>query len=1095
MGENKQYNLVAENISVGPEQLRFQDDSGIGSTVVAEYTPKYAREEQYQSEADLERAFIKQLTEQAYEYLDITTEADLVENLRVQLEKLNKIQFTENEWKRFFESTIANSNANVADKTDLLQNETTQVNILRDDGTSKNVRLLDKKHIHNNVLQVINQYEVNPKDTSKTGDTAKRQNRYDVTILVNGLPMVHIELKRRGVDIREAFNQIERYKRDSFWAGSGLFEYVQLFVISNGTLTKYYSNTTRQQHIDDINKPGRKRNQTSHSYEFTSWWSDANNKNITDIRGFTETFFSKHTLLSVLTKYCVFTENKSLLVMRPYQIAATEKILQKVEISLNYKKQGTVGAGGYIWHTTGSGKTLTSFKTAQLISKKEDIKKVLFIVDRKDLDYQTMREYDNFEQGAANSNTSTAILKKQIEDPNSSIIITTIQKLDKFIKKNREHAIFGETIVLIFDECHRSQFGDMHRAIQKAFSKYILFGFTGTPIFAVNSSSGPRADLKTTVQAFGCYLHGDPKNCPVDKEGKPVNHQTAAHIYTIVDAIADKNVLSFRVEYYNTLKKADDIAKEKISAADFEAGTLKPERIEGIVDYILTHFEQKTKRDTKGFAHSRVVNVEEMVSAKDHPKVDEIKQAINIKGFNSIFVVSSIKAAKLYYNEFAKQQANLPAGRKLKVATIFSYAANEEVDDLAIDGLVDENNENTTGLDQSSRDFLDGAISDYNKMFKTNYDTSADKFPNYYKDISQRVKNREVDLLIVVNMFLTGFDATTLNTLWVDKNLQQHGLLQAFSRTNRILNSVKTFGMVVCFRNLEEAVNKSIALFGNKNASGIVLLKTYDEYYRGYEHEGKKVKGYKELIAELIQKYPVGERIIGEDNQKDFIRLYGEILRVQNILSTFDKFSDEGQPILSECDFQDYHSAYIDIYTEFRKMNESEKSNINDDLVFEMELIKQVNINIDFILQLIKKYHADNIKNKEVRSDISRAVRSNPDLRNKEDLIDEFISRLNADSDIETDWQTYITQKRKAELEELIESEKLNKEKTHRLITNSFTDGYLQDSGAIISELLPPMNIFSPDGEVIQKRRVVLDKLKAYFDRFFGIGGENEGFA
>ena len=825
MANNKNYNLVSKNSQ---------------STVVGEFTPSKKRAENYQSEAELERVFIEQLKTQAYEYLNITSEEDLKSNLRKQLEKLNDYTFSDNEWKYFFNKEIANQNQSITEKTTTIQED--YIKILKcDNGNTKNIYLLKKDNIHDNNLQVINQYAT---------EDGQRANRYDVTVLVNGLPLVHIELKRRGVAIQEAFNQINRYQRESFWASSGLFEYVQLFVISNGTHTKYYSNTTRSEHIKEANTGAKKKGKrSSNSFEFTSWWADHTNRPITDLIDFSKTFFAKHSILNVLTRYCVFTTDKQLLVMRPYQIVATEKILNKIEVSTNYKKLGTIDAGGYIWHTTGSGKTLTSFKTAQLTSKLPYIDKVLFVVDRKDLDYQTMREYDKFEKGSANSNTSTAILKRQLEDPNSRIIITTIQKLDRFIGKNKGHNIFKGHIALIFDECHRSQFGDMHAGITKAFNNYHLFGFTGTPIFAINSSSGGRVDLKTTQQAFGDKLH----------------------TYTIVNAIADKNVLPFKVDYISTLHEAENIEDKKVNNIDREAVLSAPERLANVVNYIREHFDQKTKRNS-------------FYKLKDR----------RLAGFNSIFTVSSIDMAKKYYAEFKKQLKDLPSDKQLKVATIFSFGVNDE----DLDGMIDENSEDTSGLDVSSRDFLDNAIKDYNKMFGTSYDTSSNKFQNYYKDVSQRVKDREIDILIVVNMFLTGFDATTLNTLWVDKNLRLHGLLQAYSRTNRILNSIKTFGNIICFRNLEKATNESISLFGDKEASGIVLLKTYGEYYNGYKNEGTEVRGYKNLVEELQEKFPVEERILGEQNQKDFIKLYGGILRVRNILTTFDEFA--GNEILTE---------------------------------------------------------------------------------------------------------------------------------------------------------------------------------------------------
>lgn len=1013
MSTNINYNLVVQN----PE-----------STVVSEYTPDYGnRSESYQSEAELEQDFIHHLQNQGYEYLSIKTEADLIKNLRQQLEKLNKIEFTDNEWDDFFKQELANPNQSIKEKTRTIQEDFIKI-LKQDNGTHKNIYLIDKAQIHNNTLQVINQYET---------DSGQRKNRYDVTILVNGFPLVHIELKRRGVALQEAFNQINRYQRESFWASSGLFEYVQIFIISNGTHTKYYSNTTRNEHINELQKGIKKTGKrTSNSFEFTSWWADERNKPITDLIDFTKTFFTKHTLLHILTKYCVFTTEEQLLVMRPYQIVATEKIVNRIEISNNYKQYGTIKAGGYIWHTTGSGKTLTSFKTAQLASRLPYIDKVLFVVDRKDLDYQTMREYDKFEKGAANSNTSTALLKKQLEDPKARIIITTIQKLDRFIKKNKGHQIFNGQVVIIFDECHRSQFGDMHAAITKAFNKYHLFGFTGTPIFAVNASALGRIDLKTTQQVFGDKLH----------------------TYTIVDAIADKNVLPFKVDYISTLKEAENIEDKKVSDIDREAALSAPERISNLVKYILEHFDQKTKRNS-------------YYKLKDR----------RVAGFNSIFAVASIDMAKKYYAEFKKQLNNLPEDKKLKVALIYSFSANEE----EIDGMVDENSEDTSGLDASSRDSLEKAIQDYNQMFGTSYDTSSDKFQNYYKDVSKRVKDREIDLLIVVNMFLTGFDATTLNTLWVDKNLRLHGLLQAFSRTNRILNSIKTYGNIVCFRNLEKATNESIALFGDKEASGIVLLKTYEEYYNGYEDNGKTVKGYKTLIEELKSNFPLGQVIASEQNKKDFIKLYGSILRLRNILTTFDEFI--GNEILAERDYQDYHSMYIDLYNEFRKGINAEKENINDDIVFEMELIKQVEINIDYIIELIKKYHKDHIKNKEVLIDISKAIDASMELRNKKDLIEQFIDSLNNSSVIDEDWIKFVEDKKRAELDTIIQEENLHHDETYKFMRNAFRNGAVATTGTAITKILPPISRFTEDFARTKKREAVLEKLTKFFERFFSI--------
>ena len=1016
------YNLVIEN----PE-----------STVVSEYQPLVRKEACYQSEAALERSLIEQLTLQAYEYLPFTTETQLVANLRTQLEKLNNYTFTDGEWKDFFASKIANKNYGIEDKTAIIQEDHIQL-LTRADGTIKNIYLLDKENIHNNHLQVINQY-VDTDTALEGGAEPSRSHRYDVTILVNGLPLVHIELKRRGVDLKEAFNQIDRYSRESFWAGSGLFEYVQLFVISNGTYTKYYSNTTRFAHIKELgtSKP-IKGKQSSNSYEFTSWWADANNRPITDLLDFTNTFFAKHALLNILTKYCVFTSEKLLLAMRPYQIVATERILGRINVAHNYKNYGSIRAGGYIWHTTGSGKTLTSFKTAQLASKLPFLDKVLFVVDRKDLDYQTMTEYEKFEKGAANSNSNTAKLKKQLDDPKARIIVTTIQKLSILVNKYKSHPVYAKQVVIIFDECHRSQFGDMHVDIKKTFKKYYLFGFTGTPIFATNASKGGRIDLSTTEQAFGDKLH----------------------TYTIVDAINDKNVLPFRIDYIRTMREEENIQDTKVWSIDRERALASPERIAKIVGYIREHFDQKTKRNS-------------YYKLKDR----------RLAGFNSIFAVSSIEVAKKYYTEFQHQMAGLPSDQQLKVATIFSYAANEEEDGI----LGEENPEDTGKLDNSSRDFLEAAIQDYNALFKTNYDTSSEKFQNYYKDVSMRVKNREIDVLIVVNMFLTGFDATTLNTLWVDKNLRLHGLLQAFSRTNRILNSVKTFGNIVCFRNLEAATNESIALFGDKEAGGIVLLKTFDEYYHGYTDGEKEVKGYADLVGELVEQFPVGQLIVGEQNQKDFIRAYGNILKFRNILATFDEFV--GREILSDRDVQDYHSLYISLYQEFRNKTKRDSENINDDIIFEMELIKQVEINIDYILELIRQYHEGHSQDKEIIVQINKAVDSSLMLRSKKDLIDQFIDSLTPSSNLDDNWQSFVDQKKMEELETIITEENLNHEETLKYIDNAFRDGYLQKTGTALTKVLPPVSRFSPTGDRAKKRETVIEKFTAFFNRFWDITG------
>ncbi|ALQ39783.1 DEAD/DEAH box helicase [Fusobacterium hwasookii ChDC F174] len=1001
--------------------------STLESTVVTEYvkedTPVYT----YQSEADLEREFIKNLQNQGYEYLSIHNEKELIVNLKGKLEKLNNIIFSENEWERFFKEKIANKNESIIEKTRTIQEDYIK-SFTRDNGTLINICLIDKKNIHNNFLQVINQYEE---------ENGNHNTRYDVSILVNGLPLIHIELKRRGVAIREAFNQINRYQRDSFWAGSGLFEYVQIFVISNGTNTKYYSNTTRARHIKEMSFNRRKVKKSSNSFEFTSYWADANNRAITDLVDFTKTFFAKHTILNILTKYCIFDTSDTLLVMRPYQISATERILSKIQLANNYKWVGKIDAGGYIWHTTGSGKTLTSFKTAQLASQLDYIDKVLFVVDRKDLDSQTQKEYDRFSKGSANGNTSTKILKAQLEDKyenKSKIIITTIQKLGHFIKQNKNHEVFKKNIVLIFDECHRSQFGELHLAIAKTFKNYFMFGFTGTPIFPKNSNGSSKTLFKTTEQTFGDKLH----------------------TYTIVNAINDGNVLPFRIDYINTIKEKENIQDKKVNAIDIEKAMSDPNRIREIVSYVVEHFEQKTMRN----------------------KHYELKEQ-RLSGFNSIFAVSSIPVAKKYYLEFKKQLEE--KNKNLTIATIFSYSANEEEN---TDNLDDESFD-TENLDLSSREFLEEAISDYNKKFGTNFDTSSDGFQLYYEDLSKRTKNKEIDILIVVNMFLTGFDATTLNTLWVDKNLRMHGLIQAFSRTNRILNSIKTFGNIICFRDLQNETDEAIALFGNKEAGGIVLLKTYEEYYNGYEDDkGREKEGYSQLIEELQNKFPIDEQIIGEQNKKEFIILFGNILKIKNILSAFDKFA--GNEILSEREYQDYQSIYIDLYEEIKKTKNTDKESINDDIIFEIELIKQVEINIDYILMKVAEYYKSNKKDKEILIDIKKAIDSSIELRSKKELIEGFIDRVNSSKNVTDDFKKFVKEEKEKDLEKVIEEEKLKPEETKKFIDNSLRDGTLKTTGTDIDKLLPPVSRFG-GGNRIEKKLGVIEKLKGFFDKYLGL--------
>lgn len=1043
----EQYNVIVEQENV---------------TVMSSYTPLPREERGGQSEEELELSFIKQLTEQGYEYVNITSEAQMISNLRKEIDRLNGLTLSDSEWKELFEKRIASQNFTIEDKTNIIQRSEI-INIKLDDKSSQNIKLIDNKDIHNNHLQVLNQY---------VPEGGAKENRYDVTILVNGLPLVHCELKKRGVPIKEAFNQINRYERDSFWAGTGLYDYVQLFVISNGTETKYYSNTTRFAHVAAVNKNAKKKKKTqTQSFEFTSYWADADNVTILDLRDFTKTFFAKATLLNILTKYCVFTVDKNLMVMRPYQIAATERILLRIKRAVMNKQQGTLDAGGYIWHTTGSGKTLTSFKTAQLAGGLSYVDKVLFVVDRQDLDYQTMKEYDNFEKGCANSNTNSGKLQKQLNDisESSKIIITTIQKLASLIKNSKEIKCTDKNVVMIFDECHRSQFGLMHTAITKTFKKYMIFGFTGTPIFAKNAGASKNPKLRTTQQAFGDQLHQ----------------------YTIIDAIRDKNVLPFKVDYIQTVKAKGAIEGKKVWGIDTDKALMAPQRIANNVKYILEHFDQKTKQ-LQSYAYSVITNVEEVASDKKN-KTEEIKRKNKLGGFNSIFAVDSIPAAILYYNEFKKQQEEKAPAERLKVATIFTYAPNEEENEM---GYIDDEDPGETGeLDPTSKDFLDGAINDYNDMFGTKYDTSGEKFQNYYKDLSLRMKNKEVDILIVVNMFLTGFDAKTLNTLWVDKNLKMHGLLQAYSRTNRILNSIKNCGNVVCFRNLEEATKESFSLFGDKNACGVILMRPFADYYYGFDDENNKhVLGYKEIIEKLLEKYklPMNPANYSEEQKKEFVRIFGGVLKLTNLLSAFDEFTAEKR-IITEFDTQDYLTWYNDIHEELRPDGKEEKDDIEDDLVFEMELVKQIQINIPYILSLVKEYHDKNCGDQTIIAKIQKAIGSSPDMRDKKDLIMKFIEKMTpehseGEGDIDKEWSDYIAKEREAELSSIIKDERLKPEETKKFIDQAFEDGYVTSTGLAITNVLPPMPLFGGGKANREKKKeTVLTKLTGFFNKFFNV--------
>ena len=1034
-------------------------------TVMTRYEEHPKDAMRYQSEAALEESFIRQLVAQGYERLNIDNEQGLMDNLRVQLEKLNSIRLSDAEWKRLFTQEIANENLNIEDKTERIQRDPI-VNILLDNGETKNIRLIDKRDIHNNSVQVLNQY-------TPTGGTAK--NRYDVTILVNGLPLVHVELKRRGIDLKEAFNQINRYGRESFLADNGLFDYVQLFIISNGTFTKYYSNTTRYAHVQEASKQKMRVKTQSNSFEFTSYWADAENHVINDLEDFTKTFLAKEALLNILTKYCVFTADKNLMVMRPYQIAATERILLKIQYAHNRRLQGTRRAGGYIWHTTGSGKTLTSFKTAQLASKLPMVDKVLFVVDRKDLDYQTMKEYDNFEKDAANSNANAAILLRQLNDPDSRIIITTIQKLSNLLKSGKDINCLDKNVVLIFDECHRSQFGDMHQLITKKFKKYYIFGFTGTPIFAKNASSTTKdKKLATTAQLFG----GEP-----DEEG---NRTKPLHSYTIINAINDKNVLKFKIDYVRTMRRRDGVEDDQVWGIDSEE-LLKDDRyITNNVAYILDNFARKTKR-SEGYKMSVTQNVVEMAKARQK-KVEEKRTKIATKGFNSIFAVDSTEKAKLYYDKFAELQADKSEDEKLRIATIFTYAPNEAEGD-SIGALEDENPEGTDRLDEVSKEFLARAIDDYNQAFDTAYGVDAQRFANYYKDISLRMKNKEIDILIVVGMFLTGFDAKTLNTLWVDKNLKMHGLLQAFSRTNRILNAVKDCGNVVCFRNLEQQVKDCFALFGDENASGLITMRPFEDYYNGYEDEkGVHQLGYKEIEEILLEKF--GLDTIGQirtlEEKKEFVRLFSALLKLRNLLTSFDEFA-EVKLTLNDYQIQDYTSWYIDLRDEFKHQPGGEKEKVNDDVVFEIELVKQVQIGIEYILALVAEYHQSNCQDKEVVVKIQKAIAASPDLRNKKDLIEQFIERMTpTDSDnVMENWDKYVVEQRATDLQRIIDEEKLKPAETQAFISHAFEEGQLSTIGTSITKILPPMPLFGGGGKRTQKKRTVIEKLQIFFQKYF----------
>lgn len=987
-----------------------------GGIVLARFEKPERRVEEYQTESQLEENMINNLVSQGYERLDVRSMDDLYANLRVQIEKLNDVKFSDSEWKRFLLEYLDAPNDGIIEKTRKIQ-ENHIYDFIFDDGRLRNIKIIDKKNIHNNHLQVVNQVTV-------------AKNRYDVSILVNGLPLVHIELKKRGVNIREAFNQIQRYEDESFNLDNSLYKFVQIFVISNGTYTRYFANTTER---DKSN------------YEFTCEWADAKNRVIADLEDFTATFFEKRTILEILTKYCIFNSRNVLLIMRPYQIAATERLLWRINSSFENKKAGSAEAGGFIWHTTGSGKTLTSFKSARLATELDYIDKVFFVVDRKDLDYQTMREYQKFQKDSVNGSKDTKELKVSIEKQDDKIVVTTIQKLNEFVKSNKGHEIYNKHCVFIYDECHRSQFGLAQKNIQSSFKHYYQFGFTGTPIFVENSLDG-----KTTSDVFGAQLHS----------------------YVITDAIRDGKVLKFKIDYNSINPKfkssEEETDDEKLKALENKM-FIHPERISEITKYILDKFDSKTYRNTQ-------------YTVKDK----------RINGFNAMFAVQSVDAAKMYYEEFKKQQANLPEDKKLKVATIFSYAPNEE----RASGEIEEESMTSTALSTTAKKFLTNVVDDYNSFFQTNFTIDGNGFENYYKDLSSRVRNKEVDLLIVVGMFLTGFDAPTMNTLFVDKNLRYHGLIQAFSRTNRILNKMKAFGNIVCFRNLEKATKDAIKLFGDENSINVIIERSYDEYINGFTDEdtGVVFKGYKELCEEIIEKFPDPTEIKLDKDKKEFVKLFGEILKRENILRNYDEFSSF-EKIISERLKQDMKSVYIWIKDE----STSPKPPIIDpdgpiidfsDVEFHIDLLKTEEVNLDYILALIlEKAKEQGTNNETLKEEIRRLIRSSLGTRAKEELIIEFINRtdltkFDKNEDILEAFYGYAKIEKEQKINELITEENL-KEKSKKFIEKSISRGYVSQSGTELDDVLPPVGRRGGAREV--KKQSVLSKLKDIVKVFVGI--------
>ena len=988
--------------------------------ILANYEEILQVQDTYQSEKELEDGMIRDLENQGYERFYGKTSEELYKNLKIQIERLNKVTFTDKEWERFLVEYLDCPNDGMIEKTRKIQ-ENYIYDFIFDDGHLKNIKIIDKKNIHNNILQVCNQIK----------QKGKHKNRYDVTVLVNGLPLVHIELKKRGVSLHEAFSQIDRYGKESFNAENSLYKFVQIFVISNGTYTRYFANTTAQ---------------NKNHYEFTCEWADAKNKVIRDLKDFTATFFEKRTILEVLTKYCVFDSNDILLIMRPYQIAATERILWKIESSYQNKKSGKIEAGGFIWHTTGSGKTLTSFKTAKLATELEYIDKVFFVVDRKDLDYQTMKEYQKFQPDSVNGSKDTKELKRSIEKQDNKIVVTTIQKLNEFVKKNPSHEIYDKHCVIIYDECHRSQFGDAQKNIRKSFKNYYQFGFTGTPIFPENALGSD-----TTAGIFGAQLHS----------------------YVITDAIRDKKVLKFKVDYNDIrakFKAAETETDDKKLKELEKRMLLHPERISKIVEYILKVYNTKTHRN----------------------EYYNIKQK-RLNGFNAIFAVQSVEAAKLYYEEFQKQQENLPEEKRLKVATIYSFAANEEQN--VIGDIPDENFE-PSAMESTAKEFLDKVISDYNDYFKTNFSTNGNEFQNYYKDLSKKVKDKKIDILIVVGMFLTGFDAPTLNTLFVDKNLRYHGLIQAFSRTNRILNKVKTFGNIVCFRDLEKATKNAIKTFGDDNSVNIILEKSYNDYINGFKDEetGKSVKGYINLCNEIVEKFPKPVEIEKNQDKKEFAELFGELLKTENILKNFDEF-ENFEKIISDRQMQDMKSVYVDICEEIRNAGKDDQNNSNEqgidfsDIEFQIDLLKTDEINLDYILELILEKTKEHDDIEILKSEIRRIIRTSLGTRAKENLVINFINKtdlkkLKNNGEILDAFYKYAKEEKKEKIDELVKDENL-KEDSRRFIEKSINKGFVDYAGSELDSILPPTSRRKGAREV--KKQSILEKIRKMVEIFIGI--------